>query len=339
MGWKTSLGKVGLGLKYMGQFGNRKKLRKISALLFVLLIFFLFIWSIKKDSRLKEGQMLLQWFPIGIHYAIQLKSFNPEDQTFNCTLSVTQGMLSPEMYSDPMKIHYGPLFYYDWTVPYAIGTFFPPYSHKLLTQKSFQAVNPPPKEITIKAIGNPEIYPFDKYFIMGVVKCPAYFIEGNTKQYLETQDHGESLGIINSINGLFIRSPTKKELDRIKAAFNWTKRPLPQVDDKDLKQINNQKDMFALMIVRPYYLRFMTVVLGVFALVIAFYIGFEQRLKDIAISIPGFVIAVWGIRSILLSDTKIFLARFDYVALFLYLLIFVGIAYRLMSGEEGQSAK
>jgi hypothetical protein len=104
-----------------------------------------------------------------------------------------------------------------------------------------------------------------------------------------------------------------------------------------LEQINNYKDMFALMIVRPYYLQFMTGVLGVFALVVAFYIGFKQPLKNIAISMPGFVIAVWGIRSILLSDTKIILACFDYVALSLYLIIFVGITYRLISGGGRQS--
>ncbi|MGA2515520.1 MAG: hypothetical protein ABSG44_03100 [Thermodesulfobacteriota bacterium] len=309
-----------------------KKPRKISALLFVLLIIFLFCWSINKDSRLKEGQMLLRGFPTGIHYAIQLKSFNPEDQKFNCTLSITKGVLAPKMYLKNY-LHYGPLVYDDLSVPYAIG--IPIISQKFVAQLGpFKTAIPPPKEITIQAIGNPEIYPFDKYFIMGAIKCPAYFIQGDVKKYLETEDYGESVGIINSINGLFIRSATKRELDQIKAAFNWTKRLLPQVDDKDLRQINNRKDLFALMIVRPYYIRFMTVVLGAFALAIAFYIGFKQPLKSIAISMPGFVIAVWGIRSILLSDTKTFLAYFDYVALFLYLIIFVGITCRLISGGK-----
>jgi hypothetical protein len=323
MKWKMNLSKV----------GNWKKTRTILALLFVLVISLLFIWSVIEDCRLKENQMFLRWFSIGIHYSIQFKSFNPQDETLNCTLSITQGMLSPEMYSDPMKIHYGPLVYDDLSFPYAIG--IPIISQKLVAQLGpFKTVIPPAKEISIKAVGNPEIYPFDKYFIMGVVKCPAYFIEGKTKKYFETQDHGESLGIINSINGLFIRTPTKKELNQIRASFNLTKRPLHPVDDKDLEQINNNKDAFAVMIVRPYYLQFMTVVLGLFALAVACYIGFVQPLKDKAISMPGFVIAVWGIRSILLSDTKIFLAYFDYVALFLYLILFVGITYRLILGEE-----
>lgn len=320
-------------MKYMVKFLNRKKLRRILALLFVLLIGLLFVWLLREDSRLKESQMILGRFPIGIHYTIQLKSFNPEDETFHVTLTVDEGMLPFEI--DPMKIYYGPLVYDDLTFPYAQG--IPVISQKLVAQLGpFKTVTPTPKEISIRAVGNPEIYPFDKYFIMGAVKCPAYFVEGKTKKYFETQDHGESLGIINSINGLYIRRPTKNELDQIKAAFPWGKRPLHPADDKELEQINNRKDTFALMIVRPYYIQFMTVVLGFFAIVVAWYIGFEQSLKDKAISMPGFVIAVWGIRNMLLSDTKIFLAYFDYVALALYLLIFVGIIYRLISGEKEQ---
>jgi hypothetical protein len=258
-----------------------------------------------------------------IHYTIQLKSFNPENQTVNGTLSVEQGMLPPEMYSDPGKILYGPLLSNDLTFPYAIGLFFLPRYEKLLPQKSFQKINPLPIEISIKAFGNSDIYPFDKYFIMCAVKCPAYFIEGRTKKYLEDQEHGETLSIINSMDGLFIRVPTKKELSQIKASFPETLLPRP-ADDK----INNFKDMFALIIERPYYLRFMSVVLGVIVFASACYIGFALPLKNIPVSILGFVAAVWGIRSILLrSDTKTFLS-FDYVGLFMYLILFGGIAFR-----------
>jgi hypothetical protein len=323
-------------MKFMVKSRNWKRLRKSLALLFLVLIGLLFIWSIREDSRLKEGQMFLRWFGIGVHYTIQLKSFNPENETFNGTLTVNQGMLPPEMYSDAMKIHYGPLVYDDLSFFYAVGIAI--ISQRLVAQLGpFKTVIPPAKEISIKAVGNPEIYPFDKYLIMGAVKCPAYFMEGKTKKYMEAQDHGESLGIINSINGLLIRRPTKKELDQIRASLNLTKRALSPVDDKDLEQMNNYKDRFALMIVRPYYLQFMTVVLGLFALGVAYYIGFKLPLKDLAIPVPGFVVSVWGIRSILLSDTKVFLAHFDYIALFLYLLLLVGITYRLISGDRGQS--
>lgn len=321
MKWKMNLSKV----------GDWKNLRKILAALFVLLILVLLMWSWKKDFRLKDQEWGLRPFRLGIYYSIELKSFNPVGQTFNATLGVDRGVLPLKMYL-PGMIHYGPLVYDDFTVPYALG--IPFFSQKLVAQSGpFQTVKPPPKEISITAIGDPENYPFDKYFILGAAKCPAYFMERNTKKYLENQESGESVGIINSINGLFIRKPTKKEINQIKIRFSFG-RPISPIEDKHLKEINNRKDTFAIMIVRPYYLRFMTVVLGVFALAVAWYIGFKQPLNNIAISMPGFVIAVWGIRSILLSDTKVFLAYFDYVALILYLLLVVGITYRLILGEK-----
>jgi len=140
--------------------GNLNKLRTILALLFVLLIVLLFMWSVKKDFQLKELKYILG-LPGGmVHYTVQLKSFNPEDQTFNGTLTVDPELLPPEMYLEPMKIHYGPLFYENLTFPYALG--MPSISPKLLYLRPFQKVKPPSKEISLQAIGNPEIYPFDK---------------------------------------------------------------------------------------------------------------------------------------------------------------------------------
>jgi hypothetical protein len=72
----------------------------------------------------------------------------------------------------------------------------------------------------------------------------------------------------------------------------------------------------------------MTVVLGAIVFAYACYIGFVLPLTNVPVSILGFVAALWGIRSFLLSDTKIFLSYFDYIGLFMYLLLFGGIAFR-----------
>jgi hypothetical protein len=253
------------------------------------------------------------------------------------SLSVGPGLLPPAMWlPDPSKGKketvpvYGPLSYEDLSLRYAFGTIFNIFPFKKYTpEKSFLKSHPSPIEISIEALGNPEIYPFDKYFIMCAVKCPAYFIEGRTRKYMEDQERGESLIIINSMNGLFIRTPTQKELNQIKV--NWAGAFRPD-DDK----INKFKDMFALIIERPYYLRFMTIVLGAIVFAAACYIGFALPLRNIPVSILGFVVGVWGIRSILLSDTKIFLSYFDYVGLFMYLLLFGGIIFRaIWKGRMG----
>jgi len=310
-----------------------KTLRKILAILFVLLIFLLFIWSVRQDYRLKGvNNMFGSLIKTGIiHYTIQLKAFIPEHQTVKGTLSVEPGIVPPWIIlTKESKIFYGPLSYDDLTFHYATGYFFR--FKKYVPEKTFQKVHPSPMEINISAFGNPETYPFDKYFLMCAVKCPAYFKEGRTNKYLEDQEHGESLSVMNSMNGLFIRVPTKSELGQIKASFHPFTGTFRPADDK----INNFTDMFALILERPYYLRFMSVVLGVMVFGAACYIGFALPLRNIPVSILGFVAAVWGIRSILLSDTKIFLSYFDYIGLFMYFLLFGGITFRtIWKGRTG----
>ena len=115
----------------MVKWCNGRIIRKVLAALFLILIGLLFAWSIKKDSQLKVDQMFLGGFRNGeIHYTIQLKSFNPENETFRSTISVGQGMLPPWLYGE--KIHYGPLAYDDLTFPYAIG--IPVISQRLVAE-------------------------------------------------------------------------------------------------------------------------------------------------------------------------------------------------------------
>ena len=272
-----------------------------------------------------------------IHYTIELKSFDPETGIVKAILSVERGLL-PIWEAKEFKIVYGPSFYYDLSFKYVLG--LPLWIPSYIPSGSFQTTPPAPIEILIKAFGNPDFYPFDMYFIMGFVRSPAYFMDGNKKRFLNEMEHGESLQVFNSINGLFLRWLTKKEFDQIEAVRAsspvYGKSP---VDKRTLREINNNKNMFALILQRPYYVQFMTVILGIIVLGSAFYIGFFQSLKDVPISTIGFVVAVWGMRAILLSDTKTFLSYFDYVGLFMYLLLLSGIIFRVIKGSATKTSK
>lgn len=308
------------------------------ALLFVLLLLLLFIWSIQEDYRLKQiNDTFPLLFNMGIiHYTIQLKSFIPESQTVKGTLSVEPGLMPPwEILTKQTEVFYGPLFYQDLGIHYLAGLV----SLKLkglldkqyLYKEPFQKENPLPIEITLTAFGNPMKYPFDKYIIRCALKCPSYIVERGVKKYVESLDNGESLRIINSMNGLFIRVPTKGELDQIKASVHATNPFSPVGYEHEYKEMNyNFKDMFILIIERPYYLRVMSIVLGLIVFVFACYIGFVLPLKDITISIVGFIVTVWAIRSILLSDTKIFPSYIDYIWFFMIVLLFGGIIFRVL---------
>ena len=316
-----------------------KLLRKILAFLFLMSILFLLVWSIKKDNHLKWVNVISR-IPLKggeIHYTIEFKSFDAQTQRVNAILSVEKGLL-PVWKEKEIKIVYGPLFYYDLSFTYVMG--LPLWIPSYMPTRSFQTTPPAPIEIKIKAFGNPDFYPFDTYFIMGFVRSPAYFMDGNKKRFLNEMEHGESLHIINSINELFLRPLTKKESDQIKAVRAsspiYGKSPF---DERTLGGINNYKNMFAFILQRPYYVQFMTVILGIIVLGSAFYIGFFQSLKGVPISTIGFVVAVWGIRAILLSETKMFLSPFDYVGLFMYLLLFSGIIFRVIKGNASKTSK
>jgi hypothetical protein len=151
---------------------------------------------------------------------------------------------------------------------------------------------------------------------------------------VHTRENGESLKINNYIKGFFIRHPTNIELDEIKRVF-IEKKESPTID-AETKEMNNHKNRFALVMERPYYLKIMTVVLGVIALLSALYIGFKIPFKDVPIQVIGYVIGVWGIRNILLGDLKIFPSYFDYALLGMYVLLFAGIIFRRIKGEASE---
>jgi len=169
---------------------------------------------------------------------------------------------------------------------------------------------------------------------MGAVTCQAYVKKGKQKEYIHTREHGESLKINNYIKEFFIRYPTNTELDEIKKVF-IDKKESPTVDS-EIKEMNNHKNRFALVMERPYYLKIMTVVLGAIALLSALYTGFKTPFKDVPIQVIGYVIGVWGIRNMLIGDLKIFPSYLDYALSGMYVLLFAGIIFRKIRGEASE---
>ena len=317
-----------------------KILRKILAFLFLISILFLLVLAIKEDNHLKwRGRIERIRIKGGqIHYTIQINSFDTQTMKFKAMLSVERGLL-PIWENKEIKIVYGPLSYHDLGSQYILGMplWIPSYIPK---ESFFQTTPPVPIEIEIGTLGEQDFYPFDKYFIIGFVRIPAYFMDGNKKRFLNEIEHGESLQVINSINGLFLRPLTKKEFGQIKIARTSSQiYGKSSFDERNLEEINNNKNMFAFILQRPYYMQFMTVVLGILVLSSVFYIGFFQSLKDVPVSIIGFVVGVWGIRAILLNDTKIFLSSLDYAGLFMYLLLLSGIIFRVIKGNASRKSK
>ena len=313
--------------------------RKVCAFLFLVLLALTLAWAFKKDFESKDFERILTlpWISNN-NYILNLNSFDIDTEAVEGVLSFKEGL----RIWDDNPIFYGPLSYSDLTYIYATWREFVNIRIGLLREVPLPVTAstkslPSPVEFSIKALGNSQIYPFDKYFIMGAVTCQVYIKKGKQKEYVHTKENGESIKINNYIKGFFIRYPTKIELDEVKKVFKvFTKEKESPTVDAEIKEMNNDKNRFALVMERPYYLKIMTIVLGAIALLSALTIGFKTRFKDMPIQLIGYVIGVWGIRSILLGDLKIFPSYFDYTILGMYVLLFAGIIFRRIKGETSK---
>jgi hypothetical protein len=321
------------------RMANSSILRKVCAFLFLGLLALAVAWSFKKDFESKYFERILGSWPSisDNNYILNLNSFDTDTEEVKGVLSFKAG--SPIWDSKEQMIFYGPLSYSDLTYMYAIWSNFVSFNigvlrGDILPATTFTRSLPPPINFSIKALGNSELYPFDKYFIMGAVTCQAYVKRGKQKEYIHTREHGECLNINNYIKEFFIRYPTNMELDEIKRVF-IAKKESPTVDS-EIKEMNNHKNRFALVMERPYYLKIMTVVLGGIALLSALYIGFKTPFKDVPIQVIGYVIGVWGIRNMLMGGLKIFPSYFDYALLGMYALLFAGIIFRKIKGDASE---
>lgn len=308
------------------------------ACIFLILLGIILVWSIRKDFDSKYSEFILAHWPKGVdanNYVVNINSINLETKIVNCSL-ICEPPIIPK-WDIKKQILYGPLAYSDLTHPYV---FLPSDTMNLkiamireypLPPESFSKSPPLPINFTVQALGSPEFYPFDRYFIMGAIACQSYLKKGKGREYLHIKKHGESLSITNSAKGLFIRYPTKSELDEIKRMSLFS---LPPTTDEELNELNNRKNRFALIMQRPLYLQIMTIILGSIALLSALYVGFKTPFKEIPIHVTGLIIALWGIRNILLGDFKIFPSYFDYTSLGIYLVLFGGITFRKIKGGE-----
>jgi hypothetical protein len=309
--------------------------RKVCAFLFLVLLALVLAWFFRKDFESKFFERLedLRILMSPNNYILTLNSFDTDTGEVKGVINFKAGL--PIWDGKEQTIFYGPLSYSDLTYTYAITRNFLDFHSGVLRGgsvpvKSFTRSPPSPINFSIKVLGNSETYPFDKYFIMGAVTCQAYVKKGKQNEYVHTREDGESLKINNRVKDFFIRYPTNVELDGIKRVFIDRKEP-PTVD-AEIKEMNNHKKRFALVMERPYYLQIMTVILGAIALLSALYIGFRAPFKDVSIQVIGYVIGLWGIRNILIGDLKIFPCYFDYAVLSMYVLLFAGIVFRKIKG-------
>jgi hypothetical protein len=196
--------------------------RFLAAFLLLVFIVAVFIVAIKKDFESKGSQQFLGGIPKArLSYILTFTSIDEKKQIVKGSLSLGTAPLKFEDYYT--KMIYGELAYADLTYFYTFlnGTADLMATTAILLMSAEQKSNftkskPSSKDVSISMFGNPDIYPFDKYLIVGAVSCPAYLDNGEKRTYITNLKNEQSLCIHNFIPGLFIRKPTQKELSEAK---------------------------------------------------------------------------------------------------------------------------
>lgn len=315
--------------------------RRVLAIFFLIFTSFLFLWSVIKDYELKKSyaRHLATETRSGKNwYWLRLNSLDTTDKSIRGSLGL---ILQRSGFPPGTRLHipmpdknpdylakmgflpyYGSLLFYDFSQfaqfdnKGGIQSFVRDTTGFLNGTSIFSATPPETLNIVITpvAMRSPEFYPFDRYFICGQIICPAYLLKENKKVFLDSLEDGEALTIENRMPGVLIRQPKTKELE-----------------SKD--SFNNLKNSFALIVERPFYLRFMASILIIFAIATSLYIGFKSPSKDLPVQIIGFIVSLWGIRTIIIGDTRIFMSFLDYTLSFTYLVLFAGVIFRLIRGS------
>lgn len=272
-----------------------------------------------------------------IIYKLTITNFDTDNKIIKGRLTLSEGLGKPL----GKTLHYSKLIFYDMG-----ESLFPVVALKEMRlgfarlKLKFSKNLPPSVSVNFRAIGNPEYYPFDSYIIAGIVKCYAYEEVGKKKKFLNLTNKGiEVIHIKNLINNLFLRKPNDLELKKI--SNNLTIPPYMSYKKsyKIVKGFCNYEDSFILIGERPKFLKLLTILMGLFALFAAQYIGFKSSTDKFFINIVSFIIGVWGIRSIILGNTHLFLIYLDYYILGLYLFASVGFILRLLWGGRNDNVR
>jgi hypothetical protein len=177
---------------------------------------------------------------------------------------------------------------------------------------------PPAAQEEFVVLGQPRFYPFDRYLIIGVMSCNVF----------ASADKKEFFGVEESHTEVYLRAPnfvmrgaSDPELldwpspnnfrNSTEASRELQKRALGD-------SISNRKRVFAVVLQRPFFLRFFAVFLFVIAFGSVAYYAVVSEVNAFALQALGYFVGLWAIRQMLVTGGPRIFTVIDYVVLSLY---------------------
>lgn len=248
-----------------GQWGRRLYIISICLVAFILSICF-----IRQDylqSKQIHGWMIESLSISPITYNLTLDSFNYTDKIVHGRLQLEfKPHLSLEHHSTKSKYLFSPLVFKDLTYLLA-SDIDSKYLHvikllvvkKLQNQREFYLEPPKPLKIEMNAIGEPHLYPFDTYFVAGMIKCIIKEENGGMSKALR-DNNLEKIVFRPSISGLLLYDANLNGMTLKGAGIL-----------EEYNEFWGQSDKFLMKLKRPLFLKSITIFFGICALLWSIY--------------------------------------------------------------------
>ena len=224
--------------------------------------------------------------------------------------------------SAPVKVFFSPFEISDATNEFSVGVFGPrgwmnnvPLKHP---PASFSESAPKSTQADIRLLGDPWLYPFDKYVIAAQIKL-MIVATPDWKQYFRIPD--DRYTVLPKIPNLIVRNIKANDLEY------WAR--YVQQDPKEFARLYRPdfwKDGRILLVLeRPLFPKFFAVFFGILALAWILVVARSADPKQLALNEFAYFLAIWAIRAPLAAGAPKAPLLMDYMTMGLYVLL-IGVA-------------
>ena len=225
-------------------------------------------------------------------------------------------------YSAPVQVFFSPFEISDATSEFSVGVFGPHgWTNSVPLRRppaSFSESVPKSTQADVRLLGDPWLYPFDKYVIAAQIKL-AIVATPDWNQYFRIPD--DRYAVLPKIPNLMVRNIKANDLEY------WAK--YFQQDPKEFARLYRPdfwKDgRILLALERPWFPKFFAVFFGILAVAWILVVAKSADAKQLTLNEFAYFLAIWAIRAPLAAGAPKAPLLMDYITMGLYVLL-IGVA-------------
>jgi hypothetical protein len=218
---------------------------------------------------------------------------------------------------------------------------------ELPIQFTSEAPSGPPSELDIS--GDPELYPFDSYLLIGQVSCNIHAL-GDKNEFVNLDMFETDVDLRDP--GFVVKHLSFADLQKLHPNLPKSYGMRLTVNDKNGNTIfsndqysdrwrdiasKNMARIFAVELRRPFFLRVFSVFLLVITVISMVYYSVVSNVKEFGLQALGYFFGLWAARQVLMSNGPKAFTAVDFAVFFLYsALVAVLVAKAIWPRKGGQ---